>query len=60
MLHAFPEERRAGNIIGHDETIAADDESFWSVVRGQFILGTEPPHLATVPRDRRRMPWRTR
>lgn len=45
MLRAFSEEGRAGEVVGHGETVAADDERFWSVVRSQFILGTEPLYL---------------
>jgi selenocysteine lyase/cysteine desulfurase len=45
MLYAFPEEARAKYFIANDETVPADDEHFWEMVRTQFPLKKEPLFL---------------
>lgn len=45
LLYAFPENARAKYIISNDETVPADDEHFWNVVRDQFPLKKEPVFL---------------
>lgn len=45
ILYAFPETARAKYIIANDQNVAADDDPFWSVVRGQFPLKKDPLFL---------------
>lgn len=45
MLYAFPQEARAKYILAHDESVRADDEAFWRVVREQFPLKRTPVFL---------------
>lgn len=45
MLYAFPEQARAKYIIAHEDAISPDDEEFWTVVRTQFPLKTDPLFL---------------
>ncbi len=45
MLYAFPEHARARYILAREESVPAEDEHFWEVVRGQFPLREEPLYL---------------
>lgn len=45
MLYAFPETARAKYIIAADQSLPADDEDVWRIVRDQFPLKREPLFL---------------
>jgi len=45
ILYSFPESARARYVIANDESVAPDDERFWTIVREQFPLKREPLYL---------------
>jgi selenocysteine lyase/cysteine desulfurase len=45
LLYSFPPEARARYILASGLPVPSDDERFWSVVRDQFPLKTEPLFL---------------